>query len=137
MSFWRKEVIDFALDNETRTHIEEQLAWVAREPENESPVWAATTAVREPLERVNRVWRGMVMDSYALEKLTGWTPDLTPPPDTPLFRWRVLAGSAPNSLFAVALAQQVLGEVGERGAGQGGERQWSRDVDRGEAEAGG
>jgi len=33
------------------------------------------------------------MDSYALEKITGWTPDLSPPPDSPLFRWRVLAGT--------------------------------------------
>jgi hypothetical protein len=33
----------------------------------------------------------MVMDSYALEKLTNWTPELSPPPDSPLFRWRVLA----------------------------------------------
>jgi hypothetical protein len=31
------------------------------------------------------------MDTYALEKLTGWTPDLSPPPGSPLFRWRVLA----------------------------------------------
>jgi GNAT superfamily N-acetyltransferase len=28
-----------------------------------------------------------------LEKLTGWTPELSPPPDSPLFRWRVLAGT--------------------------------------------
>jgi hypothetical protein len=48
--------------------------------------------VREPLERVDRVWRGIVMDSYTLEKLTGWTPELSPPPDSPLFRWRALAG---------------------------------------------
>jgi hypothetical protein len=33
------------------------------------------------------------MDTYALEKLTGWTPELSPPPDTPFFRWRVLARS--------------------------------------------
>jgi hypothetical protein len=32
------------------------------------------------------------MDTYALEKLTGWTPELSPPPDSPLFLWRVLAG---------------------------------------------
>ncbi len=31
------------------------------------------------------------MDTYALEKLTGWTPELSPPVDSPLFRWRVLA----------------------------------------------
>jgi 4-amino-4-deoxy-L-arabinose transferase-like glycosyltransferase len=66
--------------------------YVAREPDNTNPVWNSTTAVREPLERVDRVWRGLVMDSYALEKLTGWTPELSPPPDSPLFRWRVLAG---------------------------------------------
>jgi hypothetical protein len=66
--------------------------YVAREPDDQSPLWSATTAVREPLERVARVWRGVVMDSYALEKLTGWTPEFAPPPDSPLFRWRVLAG---------------------------------------------
>src|SRR6266849_4407656 len=66
--------------------------YVAREPDNANPLWAATTAIREPLERVERSWRGIVMDTYALEKLTGWTPELSPPPDSPLFRWRVLAG---------------------------------------------
>lgn len=66
--------------------------YVGREPDNESPLWNWTTAKRQPLERVERSWRGMVMDTYALEKITGWTPDLTPPPDAPLFKWRVLAG---------------------------------------------
>ncbi|HEY1341778.1 MAG TPA: tetratricopeptide repeat protein [Bryobacteraceae bacterium] len=37
MSFWRDEVIEFALDHETRRHIEEQRAWIAREPENPLP----------------------------------------------------------------------------------------------------
>jgi tetratricopeptide (TPR) repeat protein len=37
MSFWRREVIDFALDHETRRHIDEQLAWIAREPGNAHP----------------------------------------------------------------------------------------------------
>lgn len=37
VSFWRKEVIGFALDHETRRHIEEQRAWIAREPENAVP----------------------------------------------------------------------------------------------------
>jgi len=67
--------------------------YVGREPDNLSPIWADTSAVREPLERVGRVWRGTLMDTYALEKLTGWTPELAPPPDSPLFRWRVLAGA--------------------------------------------
>ncbi len=65
--------------------------YVAREPDQLLPLWDLTGAKREPLERVERVWRGIVMDTYALEKLTGWTPELSPPPDTPFFRWRVLA----------------------------------------------
>jgi 4-amino-4-deoxy-L-arabinose transferase-like glycosyltransferase len=65
--------------------------YVAREPDQTLPLWDLTSAKREPLERVDRVWRGIVMDTYALEKLTGWTPELSPPPDTPFFRWRVLA----------------------------------------------
>jgi Dolichyl-phosphate-mannose-protein mannosyltransferase len=66
--------------------------YVAREPDQLNPVWAATTAVRTPLGHVERIWRGTVMDTYALEKLTGWSPELNPPPDSPLYRWRVLAG---------------------------------------------
>jgi len=66
--------------------------YVAREPDNLLPLWNATTAVRQPLERVERSWRGIVMDVYALQKLTGWTPELAPPQESPFFRWRVLAG---------------------------------------------
>ncbi len=66
--------------------------YVARAPDDANPVWGSTTAVRQPLAKVDRVWRGTVMDSYVLEKLTNWTPELSPPPDSPLFRWRVLAG---------------------------------------------
>ena len=73
--------------------------YVAREPDDRSSLWDLTSAKREPLERVERVWRGIVMDTYALEKLTGWTPDLAPPPDTPLFRWRVLADNTPQRRY--------------------------------------
>ncbi len=37
MSFWRKEVVDFALDRETAAHIREQKEWIAREPHNPRP----------------------------------------------------------------------------------------------------
>jgi hypothetical protein len=60
--------------------------------------------VREALERVERIWRGTVMDTYALEKLTGWTPELSPPPVSPLYRPRVLAGDVGLRLHVVALA---------------------------------
>ena len=39
MSFWRKDVIHFALSHETRLHFEEQLAWVDREPGNARPYY--------------------------------------------------------------------------------------------------
>ena len=39
MSFWRKQVIDYALDHETRTQMEEQRAWIAREPANARPYY--------------------------------------------------------------------------------------------------
>jgi hypothetical protein len=66
--------------------------YVVRMPDRDNPIWDVTSAVREPLEQVDRVWRGRVMDTYVLQKVTGWTPELSPPPDAPLFRWRVLAG---------------------------------------------
>jgi hypothetical protein len=71
--------------------------YVGREPDNTSSIWASTTAIREPLERVERSWRGVVMDTYALEKLTGWTPELLPPSHSPLYRARSLAGELPQS----------------------------------------
>ena len=37
VSFWRKQVIQPALDHETRKHIDEQRAWIAREPGNARP----------------------------------------------------------------------------------------------------
>jgi 4-amino-4-deoxy-L-arabinose transferase-like glycosyltransferase len=65
--------------------------YVGRQPDDISPLWASTTAVKQPLERVDRSWRGIVMDTYVLEKLTGWTPELSPSPDSPLYRARSLA----------------------------------------------
>jgi|SRR6185437_2459679 len=40
MSFWRDEVIDFALDHETQLHMREQMEWIAREPRNPKPYHA-------------------------------------------------------------------------------------------------
>ena len=64
-------------------------------------VWASVPAKREPLETVNRIWRGIVMDTYAIQTFSGWTPVLTPPKDSPLFDWRWLAGDI-RSQFRIA-----------------------------------
>ncbi|MEI9972861.1 MAG: tetratricopeptide repeat protein [Ignavibacteriota bacterium] len=37
MSFWRKEVIQPALDAETKLQTQEQLKWIEREPKNPRP----------------------------------------------------------------------------------------------------
>jgi cytochrome c-type biogenesis protein CcmH/NrfG len=37
MAFWRNEVIDPMLDAQTKREIEEQMAWIAREPSNADP----------------------------------------------------------------------------------------------------
>jgi len=66
--------------------------YVGREPDDQSLLWDKIPARREPVARVERQWRGVVTDTYVLEKLTGWTPELSPPKDSPLFQWRVLAG---------------------------------------------
>lgn len=39
MNFWRKEVIEFALDHETRKQMDEQRAWILREPGNAKPYY--------------------------------------------------------------------------------------------------
>jgi 4-amino-4-deoxy-L-arabinose transferase-like glycosyltransferase len=65
--------------------------YVARDPDDGGAVWTSTTAVLEPVGHVDRSWRGFVMSSYTLRKLTGWTPELSPPPDSPLYQWRWLA----------------------------------------------
>jgi cytochrome c-type biogenesis protein CcmH/NrfG len=39
VSFWRREVIDHALDHETRAQMAEQAAWIEREPANPHPYY--------------------------------------------------------------------------------------------------
>jgi 4-amino-4-deoxy-L-arabinose transferase-like glycosyltransferase len=72
--------------------------YVGREPDDRSSVWEHIPAKRQLLGRVERRWRGLVMDTYVIEKLTGWTPELSPPKDSPLFRWKVLAGNSARDL---------------------------------------
>ncbi|MET4766815.1 4-amino-4-deoxy-L-arabinose transferase-like glycosyltransferase [Bradyrhizobium ottawaense] len=65
--------------------------YVGREPDNRSSLWENIPAKREHLGEVERRWRGVLADTYVIEKLTGWTPELSPSKDSPLFWWKVLA----------------------------------------------
>ncbi len=40
MSLWRTGLIEFALDHETRKQMEEQIAWIEREPNAAQPYYA-------------------------------------------------------------------------------------------------
>ncbi len=53
--------------------------------------WSMTTAVRKPVRTIEQHWRGVVVDTYVLETISGWSPVLTPPPQSPLYRWPSLA----------------------------------------------
>ncbi|MBR1328679.1 glycosyltransferase family 39 protein [Bradyrhizobium ottawaense] len=65
--------------------------YVGREPDDRSSLWENIPAKREQLGEVERRWRGVLADTYVIEKLTGWTPELSPSKDSPLFWWKVLA----------------------------------------------
>jgi hypothetical protein len=81
--------------------------FIAREPDNRLPIWSAIGGAREPIEQVKRVWRGTVMDTYDLEKLTGWTPELSPPPDSPMFPARPLAALAATKVCSLSHWQKA------------------------------
>ncbi|MCG2631242.1 glycosyltransferase family 39 protein [Bradyrhizobium sp. WYCCWR 13023] len=76
--------------------------YIGRQPDDRLPLWQTIPAKREQLGQVERRWRGVLIDTYTLDKLTGWTPELTPPKDSPLFQWRVLALRATPPLSAAA-----------------------------------
>jgi hypothetical protein len=65
--------------------------YIAQTADDARPLLATTTAVLEPLALVDTTFRGVVMKSYRIDKLTGWTPELNPAPGTPFYRWPNLA----------------------------------------------
>jgi hypothetical protein len=65
--------------------------YVAAVGSADNPVWRATSAVRTPVGEVEQRWRGVRIDRFVLETITGWTPELDPPPASPLYKWPALA----------------------------------------------
>ncbi len=82
--------------------------YVAREPDDNDPIWAQTSAVLQDVGHVDRSWRGTVMRRYVMKKLTGWTPESNPTRDSPLYQWRWLARNFEerrNHIGSLALAE--------------------------------
>jgi cytochrome c-type biogenesis protein CcmH/NrfG len=65
MGFWKKELIDFALDHETRRHVEEQRAWIAREPSNPEPY--ANLAQLYRMENRQEEALGLLLEAVRLD----------------------------------------------------------------------
>ena len=65
MSFWRKEVIDFALDQETAAHVREQKEWIAREPSNPRP-WYNLAQLYRIAQRPDEAL-GMLLEAVRLD----------------------------------------------------------------------
>jgi hypothetical protein len=53
-------------------------------------LWDKTNAVRQTVGETDLSWRGVTYDVYVLQKVTGFKPVLSPPPDDPLY------AAAPN-----------------------------------------
>jgi len=66
MSFWRDDLIDFALDHETRLQIEEQRAWIAREPVNPQPYFHLAQFYRMSGKRDQAL--GLLLEAVRLDE---------------------------------------------------------------------
>jgi hypothetical protein len=70
-----------------------------------SPLWIPRPAIRQPLA-TGRPQLARHRHGYLCTgKTDGWTPELSPPTDSPLYRWRVLAGDFQQPLRGGAVVQ--------------------------------
>lgn len=65
MGFWRSEVIDFALDFETRRQMREQAEWIAREPRNARPYYHLAQFYRTQGRQDEAL--GLLLEAVSLE----------------------------------------------------------------------
>lgn len=64
--------------------------YVDSAPNDGNVIETKAPAVLRPVGQANRTWRGVVIEPFAFKTVTGWTPELSPPPDSPFYRWRLL-----------------------------------------------
>jgi cytochrome c-type biogenesis protein CcmH/NrfG len=65
VSFWRKEIIEFALDRETQAAIDEQRAWIAREPANAKPYYHLAQLYRVAFKQEEAL--GLLLEAVRLD----------------------------------------------------------------------
>ena len=64
-NFWRERVIEFALDHETRRQMEEQVAWIEREPGNAHPYYHLAQYFR--MQRRQEEALGLLLEAVRLD----------------------------------------------------------------------
>ena len=102
MSFWRKEVIDFALDQDTVRLIGEQKTWIAAEPGNAKPYYHLAMLYRLQNRREDAL--GLLLHSVSL------APDLAPA-HTALSEMYAASGELDRARHHAAQAE-ALGDPG-------------------------
>jgi thioredoxin-like negative regulator of GroEL len=65
MGFWRKELIDFALDHDTARLVDEQKSWIAAEPGNARPYYQLAMLYRMQHRREEAL--GLLLHSVQLD----------------------------------------------------------------------
>lgn len=65
MSFWRREVIEFALDQDTERNIAEQKAWIAAEPGHPRPYYQLAMLLRMQHKRGEAL--GLLLHATSLD----------------------------------------------------------------------
>lgn len=64
--------------------------YVDSAPNHGNVIETKTPAVLRLVGQADRTWRGVVIEPFAFKTITGWTPDLSPPADSPFYKWRLL-----------------------------------------------
>ena len=70
--------------------------YIAQVTDDDRAMLASTPAVLQRLATVETVFRGVVMKTYRIDRLSGWTPELNPQPGTLFYRWPNLAMGETN-----------------------------------------
>lgn len=64
--------------------------YVDSAPNDGNMIETGTPAKLQLVGAAERTWRGVVIEPFAFKTITGWTPDLSPPADSPFYKWRLL-----------------------------------------------
>lgn len=64
--------------------------YVDSAPNDGNVIETKTPAVLRLVGQADRTWRGVVIEPFAFKTVSGWTPELSPPPDSPFYKWRLL-----------------------------------------------